>query len=216
MKIVTEEPFMLRARTGASALCTLLIVLAAGVTTCRPAASADIFGSVGPDGAIVLSDTPGGGLSLIVPGSSGGQADAAKPPPAAAGPAHLASVIDEASRNFRLRPELLRAVIEVESQYHPDAVSKKGAQGLMQLMPQTARRFSAGSMFNPRANVLAGAQYLRFLLDLFKDDLELALAAYNAGEQAVLRAGNRIPPFPETRSYVTRVLARYRRLLAAA
>lgn len=206
---------MLRSRTGFKPLCALLSALVACTVPCRPAVAAGIFGTVGPDGTIVLSDTPGGGMSLIVPGP----VEHADPPPlpaSPAAPAQLAGVIDEASRNFRLRPELLRAVIEVESQYHSNAVSKKGAQGLMQLMPQTARRFSSASMLNPRDNVLAGAQYLRFLLDLFKDDLELALAAYNAGEQAVLRAGNRIPPFPETRSYVTRVLARYRRLLASA
>ena len=126
------------------------------------------------------------------------------------------SVIDEASRNFRVQPELLRAVIDIESGYNPKAVSDKGALGLMQLMPETARRFSEGDMFNPRDNVLAGARYLRFLLDLFKDDVELTLAAYNAGENAVIRAGYRVPSLPETRLYVPRVLARYKQLLSAS
>ena len=85
----------------------------------------------------------------------------------------------------------------------------------MQLMPETGRRFSAGDLFDPRANVLAGARYLRLLLDLFSGDIELALAAYNAGEAAVIRAGYRIPAFAETQSYVPAVMAHYRRFAAA-
>jgi soluble lytic murein transglycosylase-like protein len=106
-------------------------------------------------------------------------------------------------------------VIDVESRYNPKAVSDKGALGLMQVMPETARRFAGGDMLNPRDNVLTGARYLRFLLDLFKDDVELTVAAYNAGENAVIRAGYRVPSVRETRLYVPRVLERYRRMLAA-
>jgi soluble lytic murein transglycosylase-like protein len=128
----------------------------------------------------------------------------------------LSAIISEASQTSQVPPELLKAVIAVESRYNPNAVSRKGARGLMQLMPDTARRFSAGDMLDPRENVLAGAQYLRFLLDMFKGDLELVLAAYNAGEHAVIRAGFRIPAFAETQSYVPAVLAQYRRFLAPA
>lgn len=181
---------------------------------------ADIFGTVDSKGAIVLTNAPGKvGLKLIVAGEPPAEPDAKRTHAAFSATidiARFADVIDEASRTFHVQPELLRAVIDVESRFNPNAVSDKGAQGLMQLMPATARRFSDGNMFNPRDNVLAGARYLRFLLDLFKEDMELALAAYNAGENAVIRAGYRIPSLPETRQYVPRVLARYRRLLTAS
>lgn len=183
-------------------------------------ASAQIFGAVDSNGAIVLTNVRSKpGLKVIVADNPPGVAGATRTFRKASGNTQFplyAELIDEASRSFRLRPELLRAVIDVESGYNPNAVSDKGALGLMQLMPDTARRFSQGDMFNPRENVLAGARYLRFLLDLFNDDVELTLAAYNAGENAVIRAGYRVPSLPETRLYVPRVLARYKQLLAAS
>ncbi|WP_415774361.1 lytic transglycosylase domain-containing protein [Paraburkholderia sp. J7] len=183
-------------------------------------AYAQIFGTVDGNGAIVLTNVPGKpGLKVIVAGEPPGEPGARRRSRKSIGSAGFplyADVIDEASRSFRVKPELLRAVIDVESGYNPKAVSDKGALGLMQLMPETAKRFSEGDMFNPRDNVLAGARYLRFLLDLFKDDVELTLAAYNAGENAVIRAGYRVPSLPETRLYVPRVLARYKQLLAAS
>ncbi|KAG8151550.1 lytic transglycosylase domain-containing protein [Burkholderia catarinensis] len=182
-------------------------------------ANAQIFGTVTSSGAIVLTNEPGAtGLKVIVASNTPAPPDMKRAASKLADGAlsSFADVIDEASRAFRVPPELLRAVIDVESGYNPKAVSDKGAQGLMQLMPGTARRFSSGDMFNPRDNVLAGARYLRFLLDLFKDNVELTLAAYNAGENAVIRAGYRIPSLPQTRDYVPRVLARYKRLLAAS
>jgi soluble lytic murein transglycosylase-like protein len=184
------------------------------------AACAQIFGAVDSNGAVVLTNVRGKpGLKVIVaaepPGEPGAKRRSRKSPGSGDLPMY-ADVIDEASRSFRVQPELLRAVIDIESGYNPKAVSDKGALGLMQLMPETARRFSEGDMFNPRDNVLAGARYLRFLLDLFKDDMELTLAAYNAGENAVIRAGYRVPSLPETRLYVPRVLARYKQLLSAS
>ena len=182
-------------------------------------ACAEIFGAVDNTGAIVLTNVPGNaGLAVIVAGEPSAQRDAKRGDAASSVSNEgslFADVIAEASRTFRVQPELLRAVIDVESRYNPKAVSDKGAQGLMQLMPDTARRFAGGDMFNPRDNILTGARYLRFLLDLFNDDVELTLAAYNAGENAVIRAGYRVPSLPETRLYVPRVLERYRRLLAA-
>ena len=112
------------------------------------------------------------------------------------------------AERYRLEPALLHAVISVESSYDPIALSEDGAMGLMQLMPETARRFQVDDPYDPAANLDGGARYLRFLLDLF-DDLKLALAAYNAGENAVLRHGKAIPPYPETRHYVTKVLRYY-------
>jgi soluble lytic murein transglycosylase-like protein len=104
-----------------------------------------------------------------------------------------------------IHPELVFAVAAVESNFNSRAVSEKGAQGLMQLMPDTAARFGVSDPFNPADNVLGGVRYMRYLLDLFNGDSRLALAAYNAGENAVL-ATRSVPPYPETRRYVARVL----------
>lgn len=100
--------------------------------------------------------------------------------------------------------DLIKAVIQVESEYDPFAVSSKGARGLMQLMPFTARRFSVTDSFDPRQNIMGGVEYLRFLLDMFQGDVALAVAGYNAGENAVTRFKG-IPPFKETRNYVQKI-----------
>ena len=107
---------------------------------------------------------------------------------------------------------LLHAVITVESGYNHAAVSPKGATGLMQLLPTTARRYGTVNLLDPAENIGAGARYVRYLLGLFDNNLELALAAYNAGEGAVIRHGRRLPPYAETRRYVPLVVAHYQRL----
>jgi len=122
----------------------------------------------------------------------------------------LTPLIESVSQAQGLRPELVHAVIRAESAYRADAVSSAGAQGLMQLMPATAERFGVRDAFDPQQNLSGGTRYLRELIELFDSDLRLALAAYNAGENAVARYGNQVPPFPETRKYVDRVLAFYR------
>ena len=122
-------------------------------------------------------------------------------------------LIDRAAKRMALQPALLKAVIAVESAFNPRAVSRAGAQGLMQLLPVTARRYGVGNAFDPEQNVLAGAQYLRDLLRRYNNNLELALAAYNAGEDAVDRYGQQIPPFRETQGYVPAVLRLYHELL---
>jgi hypothetical protein len=104
-----------------------------------------------------------------------------------------------------IRPDLVRAVVQVESGFNPDARSPKGALGLMQLMPATARRFGVKNPFNPVENVRAGVAYLRQLLDRYKNNEELALAAYNAGPGAVDNHGQSVPPYRETRNYVKRI-----------
>ena len=111
-----------------------------------------------------------------------------------------------------MEPNLLRAVIVVESGFNSRAVSKRGAVGLMQLMPATATRFGVSNPYDPKQNVHGGARYLKFLIDRFGQDIRLALAAYNAGEEAVDRNGGQIPPFAETMAYVPRVLKIYRML----
>src|SRR5882724_1203940 len=119
-------------------------------------------------------------------------------------------VIREAAGLYQIPEELVRAVIKVESDYDPQAVSRVGAQGLMQLMPETAQRMQVRDVMDPRENVLGGVRYLRVLANMFNGDLQLTLAGYNAGENAVVRHGG-IPPFDETEDYVVRVLAYYRR-----
>jgi soluble lytic murein transglycosylase-like protein len=125
----------------------------------------------------------------------------------------FAGIVKNKSRKYNLLPELLHAVIEAESAYDPNAVSTAGAVGLMQLMPGTAKRFGVNDRTDPDQNVDAGANYLRTLLDLFDNDVKLALASYNAGEGAVIKYGRTIPPYRETRNYVARVLRYLRRNL---
>src|SRR5580692_896263 len=122
------------------------------------------------------------------------------------------SIIEQAAVSSALEPNLLRAVIVVESGFNSRAVSKRGAVGLMQLMPATASRFGVSNPYDPRQNVHGGARYLKFLMDRFGQNLGLALAAYNAGEEAVDRNGGQIPPFSETMAYVPKVLKIYQML----
>jgi len=122
------------------------------------------------------------------------------------------SIIEQAALSAAVESNLLRAVIVVESGFNSRAVSKRGAVGLMQLMPATASRFGVSNPYDAKQNVHAGARYLKFLIDRFGHDIRLALAAYNAGEDAVARNGGQIPPFSETMAYVPRVLKIYRQL----
>jgi len=124
-------------------------------------------------------------------------------------PAGFLPFIQEASATYQVPSALIHAVILVESNYNPRAYSPKGAQGLMQLMPATAKRFGNTNSWDPRQNILTGSKYLRWLLDYFGEDLELTLAAYNAGEGAVMQAGRKIPKFSETEKYVPKVLSIY-------
>ena len=117
--------------------------------------------------------------------------------------------IDFYARQYQLPRSLLHAVITAESAYDPEAISRTGAVGLMQLMPETARRYGVRNRRDPEENVGGGTRYLRDLLQMFNNNLILALAAYNAGENAVVRNGHQIPPFNETRNYVKKVVALY-------
>jgi len=120
----------------------------------------------------------------------------------------IAVVVDKLAPKFAISRRLALAVIAVESNFASDAISDKGAAGLMQLMPQTADRFNVERVYDVSENVRGGLAYLRWLLAYYQGDVRLAVAAYNAGERAVDRYGG-IPPYPETQSYVKRVLALY-------
>jgi soluble lytic murein transglycosylase-like protein len=125
----------------------------------------------------------------------------------------FAEMVAAAAIEQQLDPALLHAIIHVESRHNPATVSSKGAIGLMQVLPATAKRMGVDTINTPAGNISAGARYMRFLLDIFGKDVPLALAAYNAGENAVIRYGNRIPPYPETLAYVPAVIAAYHELL---
>jgi soluble lytic murein transglycosylase-like protein len=181
----------------------LLLLAALTPAAAPPAAEAQIYTRRNTNGVVEATNVPDAPNYLLTyPGKGtlihsrgftrayGGQFDH-----------HIAAA---ASTNL-VSPDLVRAVIAVESEFDALAVSSKGAQGLMQLMPPTARRFGVGDSFDARQNIFGGAQYLRVLLDLFQGNVELALAAYNAGENAVQRYHG-IPPYRETRAYVQKVM----------
>jgi soluble lytic murein transglycosylase-like protein len=128
------------------------------------------------------------------------------PAPKASSP-NIPELVEQAARANQVDPLLVHSIIQVESNYNPNAISPKGAQGLMQLMPRTAWEMGAGNSFDPRQNIEAGVRYLKYLQDLYKDD-RLALAAYNAGPAAVQKYKS-IPPYPETQDYVNRVGQQY-------
>lgn len=176
-------------------------------------------GSDAASGAVVLSNFRSDDAAVLVDGTMP-PAEPAPPPasppvapgvatPAAASPSPaLRLLVDAVATRNRLSPALVHAVILAESRYDPRAISAKGAVGLMQLMPATGRRFGARDLFSAEQNLAAGSGYLRWLMDLFDGHLDLVLAAYNAGEQAVIKAGCRVPAYPETQAYVRRILDR--------
>ena len=123
----------------------------------------------------------------------------------------FADLINEAANRHQVDARLVHAVIQAESAYNARAISSAGAVGLMQLMPDTARRYGVIDRNNPVQNIDGGTHYLKDLLRLFDSNLNLAVAAYNAGENAVIRHNNTIPPYPETRNYVKTVMALYYR-----
>jgi len=173
--------------------------LIAGFLCCCAPLQAQILRYQGPDGRLYFTNLP-----LPV----------APTPTVAAQPTRLVAqapvlpLIHRLSQQYRIDPRLVQAMITAESNFDPYAVSRAGAQGLMQLMPDTAARYRVENPFDPQANLEGGMRYLRDLLLMFPSDLRHVLAAYNAGEGAVQQYGG-IPPYPETQRYVERVLALY-------
>jgi soluble lytic murein transglycosylase-like protein len=170
-----------------------------------PTSKAEIYQFVGRDGSISLTNVPSDSRYRKVDiESSRFHATLSE--------RELEPLIRRYSSQHQLHPALIRAVIKAESDFDPRAVSRTGAIGLMQLMPQTAVRLDVRDMYDPDDNVGGGTKYLRQLLDRFHGNLPLALAAYNAGENAVDRY-QALPPFDETRQYVRKVLRYYRTFL---
>jgi soluble lytic murein transglycosylase-like protein len=193
-----------------------LLVMALGSLSCVDC-RADVYSYTDAQGVSHFSNVPSDSRYRLLIGS---------PTSAAAGPrsgkitnwlaksSSYDAIIESAAFANTLHPALIRALIVVESGFNPRAVSKKGAVGLMQLRPETARRYGVADRYDPAQNIRAGTRYLSDLMALFDSNTELALAAYNAGEGAVARYGGQIPPFKETLQYVPSVLKVYRALVA--
>jgi hypothetical protein len=208
-----SEPFTAAASCARWAFTCILGIAIHSLSAASPPGGIYLIGDAAE--AIHLSDQPGSpGAHLLIAADASDVTEQDRP----AGPAatvrgskssRLAGIVDQAARDHRIEPEFLRAIIDIESGSAVRAVSPKGAQGLMQLMPATALEYDVRDPFDPQQNVGAGAQHLRRLLDRFGQDKTLALAAYNAGSEAVVRNHGRIPPYAETMAYVPRVLQRF-------
>jgi soluble lytic murein transglycosylase-like protein len=197
---------MFRSLLAAAALCVLTPSLA----------QAQIYSWRDPAGRLIMSDQPHDGATKVYAVSTASSVSEFRvTKPASADKAALFDelIVQHASVHS-LSPDFVRAVIQAESAFNPWARSSKGAMGLMQLIPSTARRFGVKNAFDPKANLDGGVRYLRYLMDLFGGDLKLSLAAYNAGENAVDRH-NGIPPFRETRDYVRKISQLYSSAAAA-
>ena len=198
---------MLQKRCQVSGLLITLLLIAPSLT------QADIYKYVDKHGRIILTDKPrNDNYKLLVKTWKGWEEkkNTVAYDKFTVNKTKYASTIAYYASRYRLPKSLLDAVITAESAYDPNAISRAGAVGLMQLMPETAKRYGVSNRRNPSANVNGGTRYLRDLLKMFDNKLELALAAYNAGEGAVKEHGNKVPPYKETRNYVKKVIAYYR------
>jgi soluble lytic murein transglycosylase-like protein len=188
-----------------------IILGAVALALCSPAAAdAQIYAWRDPKGTLVLSDRQLDTPTAVYEVSGAPEYRSTRPVDATEHDrkAGYEPLIQEHARRHSLRPELVRAVIQVESGFNPRALSPKGAMGLMQLMPATARDLGVVNAFDPEDNIRGGTRYLRLLLDKYDGDERLALAAYNAGPGAVDKYGRRVPPYRETLQYVQKVGSR--------
>jgi soluble lytic murein transglycosylase-like protein len=195
------------------------VILILAVAAAPGLARADVYAFTDANGVDHFSNVPNDSrykLLVATPGEL--VAPAAKGPSInwLARSAEYEGMIRGAAKDATIQAALVRAVIVVESGFNPRATSKKGAIGLMQLLPATAKRYGVKNIYDPEQNVRAGARYLKDLLVRFDSNLELALAAYNAGEEAVERYGRHVPPFRETLAYVPSVMKVYQRLMDQA
>jgi soluble lytic murein transglycosylase-like protein len=209
-----------RRRPAFAAVAVALAAVAVAVG-CPGEASADIFSYKDADGVLHFSNRAAsdGRYRLVIKSPERRHAHAGNVVPFAPSDTsgdrftRYDEWIRQAATLYQIPEELVRSVIMVESNYDPRAVSATGAQGLMQLMPETALRMQVRDAFDPRENIFGGTRYLRVLANTFNGDLALTVAGYNAGEAAVVRYAG-IPPYEETQGYVTRVLAYYGRYRA--
>ncbi|MEM7027129.1 MAG: lytic transglycosylase domain-containing protein [Pseudomonadota bacterium] len=190
-----------------------LSLLTAAMLLFPMASMADIYKYVDKHGRVILTDKPThSGYKRLVKTWKGWQE--AKPQAKnfnwKKNQQKYDPTIRSIGRMYNIPYALLHAVITAESAYDPNAISRAGAVGLMQLMPATAERYGVSDRKNPKQNMFGGSRYLRDLLKLFNNDMTLALAAYNAGENAVIKYGNKIPPYKETQNYVKKVLQYYK------
>ena len=195
-------------------------LLALAVTFVTATASADIYQYTDKDGVVHIVNSVPQGVSarLLVHGGNAPRSGAPIVAPSDHDPARFTRYdewIRQAATFYQIPEQLVRAVIKVESDYDPRAVSVSGARGLMQLMPDTAERLQVRDIDNPRENIFGGVRLLRILANAFNGDLSLTVAAYNAGPDAVMRYGG-IPPFDQTRTYVVKVTGYYRRYRSIA
>ncbi len=195
----------------------LIAILAAlGASLPRPASAEELYSFIDADGVIHVTNIPQDARFrkvrvkvAPVDGVHRIAINGRKPPLLLRRGSTYDVHIQAAAEKYGLAPPLLRAVMAVESNFNPGAVSEKGATGLMQLMPDTARDMLVEDLLDPGQNIDGGARYLRHLQNQFGNDLEKVLAAYNAGPEAVRRSGGAVPPFRETQAYVKKVLALY-------
>jgi len=207
LKSFGQELGLIPERTIMRCIATFLILAVVLVASSR--AQADIYRFEDEDGVLHFTDTPTDHrfkiylrdlkrdkrLRTSFNLSSAGR-----------NPREFEPLIAQSAAEYGVDTALVKAVIHAESSYNPQAVSSKGARGLMQLMPKTAQELKVNDSFNPGENIRGGVRYLRFLLDTFKGDVTLAVAAYNAGLNRVAQYGG-VPPYEETRNYVSRVLS---------
>lgn len=185
-----------------------LLVLGAAFSN---VAYADVFAYTDPSGTTHYTDVPPDGkFKVVVESLKQTATKTVLDMPNIKGKAvAYAKVIEDVSEEVGVESALVHAVISAESGYNPHAKSRAGAQGIMQLMPETAKRYGVKDSLDAGQNIRGGVRYLRDLLDMFDNDMELAVAAYNSGENAVVRYGMQIPPYKETRAYVPKVLTLY-------
>ena len=192
------------------------VLLLAGIV---PTVNADIYQFVDENGVVHLTNVPSGRIKkpikvttenrkAVSPSASPSRSTANRVQQADSIPVSYVNIINSSCERFGVDPSLVHAIVKVESDFNPYAVSRKGAMGLMQLMPHTANTMNVRNSFSPDENIEGGVKYLRYLLDRYEGNISLALAAYNAGETAVKKWGT-VPPFKETQDYVKKILLIY-------